>query len=91
MKARQPTLGAGRAPIPPPAYLHTFEEAGRLLGGISRREVDRLVDRGMLVRVILGPRNYRITDDSLRALIARAACIEDTDDEQGGGDDRSRR
>lgn len=93
MKARQPTWAGGRPPgtPPPTAYLHTFDEAARLLGGVSRREVDRLVDRGLLVRVILGPRNYRITDESVRALITRASNDDTGGDGKGGGDDRSKR
>lgn len=65
--------GGQRPPRPPgpPAYLHTYEEAGRLLGGLSKREVRRRVERGELHRVILSPKNHRVSDESLRAFIAR--------------------
>jgi excisionase family DNA binding protein len=94
MKRNEPTRPDGASS--PTPYLHTFTEAGRLLGGISERKVRRLIDQGELELATFGARSFRVSDESVRALIRRR--IKKTgkprapanDDDVGGGDGECR-
>ena len=50
--------------------LHKIPEVADLLG-ISRKQVYRLIDQGEIVRVKLGTKLARITDESLVSYIGR--------------------
>jgi hypothetical protein len=45
-------------------------EAGRAMGGISRRQVYRLIQRGELTKVQIGTRTF-VTAESIRAYVDR--------------------
>jgi excisionase family DNA binding protein len=50
--------------------LRTWQEAGHDLGGLSRRQVYRLIDQGELCRVKIGSRLF-ITRDSIEGYVER--------------------
>jgi hypothetical protein len=43
-------------------------QAGRVIGGISRRQVYRLIQRGELTKVQIGTRSF-VTAESIRAYV----------------------